>query len=151
MINIHDKEKVFEIINNFQKDAKPLFGKLTSQHVLEHLMMSLHISTGKRVIEFKGNEEMAQKIKANLIYTDAEVPEGVKNPLMTDELPELKFENIEIAKQHLKSELEYFFEYKKNNPNAKSVHMRMNELTMDEWSVMHGKHFTHHFKQYGLI
>lgn len=151
MINIHDKEKVFEIIDKFQKDATPLFGKLTPQHVLEHLMMSLHISTGKRVIEFKGNEELAQKIKANLIYTDSEVPEGVKNPLMTDDLPELKFENIEIAKQNLKNELEYFYEYKKNNPNAKLVHMRMNELTMDEWTVMHGKHFKHHFKQYGLI
>ena len=151
MINIHDKEEIFDTIDKFNEDAKPLFGKLTPQHVLEHLMMSLHISTNKKIVEFNGNQEVADKVKATLIYTDAEVPQGVKNPIMTDDLPALKFATIEEAKQELKNELEYFYEYKNKNPNATSVHMRMNVLTIDEWTTMHGKHFAHHFKQYGLL
>ena len=151
MINIHDKEKVFDAIDKFKEDAKPLFGKLTPQHVLEHLIMSLHISTNKRKIEFLGDQEVAKKIKATLIYSDAEVPQGVKNPLLTDELPPLKFKNIEEAKEELKAELEYYYSYKTQNPVATAVHMRMDVLTIDEWSTMHSKHFTHHFKQYGLL
>ncbi len=151
MINIHDKETLFSFIDKFKEGDTPLFGRLTPQHVLEHLIMSLHLSTGKKQIVFNGNQEVADKVKATLIYTDAQVPQGVKNPLMTDDLPDLKFTTFEIAKQELKNEIEYFYEYKNQNPKATFIHMRMNELTIDEWTTMHGKHFAHHFKQYGLL
>ncbi len=151
MINILDKETLFYIIDKFKDNVKPQFGQLTPQHVLEHLMMSLQLSTGKKQIEFKGDQELAEKVKANLIYTDAEIPQGVKNPLLTDELPVLKFETIEIAKQELKNELEYFYNFRFQNPTSEFIHPRMNTLNMYEWTIMHNKHFAHHLKQYDLL
>ncbi len=151
MININDKEKLFASIDKFKEGAKPLFGVMTPQHVLEHLIMSLHLSTGKKQIEFKGQQEIADKIKATLIYTNTELPQGIKNPLLTDELSPLKYNSLEVAKQELKNELNYFYNFRQNNPTFMAVHPRMNNLNLEEWTIIHSKHFSHHFKQYGLI
>ncbi len=151
MINFNNKAEVISYINQIKTGMQPKFGILTPQHVLEHLMMSLHLSTGKKQIEFKGTQEVAEKVKAVLIYSDAEMPMGIKNPILTDELAPLAFENIETARTALKNELDYFYTHLAEKPNATHVHPRMNELTVTEWSTLHGKHFAHHFKQYGLM
>lgn len=151
MINLNDKETLFATIDKFKEGATPLFGIMSPQHVLEHLIMSLHLSTGKIQIEYKGQQETADKIKASIIYSNDEIPQGVKNPLLTDELGLLKFDSLELAKQELKNELNYFYNYRQNNPLHTAIHPRMNVLNMDEWTIFQSKHFSHHFKQYGLI
>ncbi len=151
MINILDKEQVFAYIDKFDAETKPLFGVMTPQHILEHLMMSLHLAGGKLKIEFKGDLAMADKVKANLIYSDADLPQGIKNPILKDEPNPYVFKTIDEAKQALKNELEIFYKYKSENPAAKNVHPRMNLLTLDEWVILQNKHFKHHFKQVGLV
>ena len=151
MVDINNKHVLFSSIDKFKEGAKPLFGILTPQHVVEHLITSLRLSTGKKEIEFTGNQEIADKIKAVLIYSDAEMPQNIKNPLLTDGLAALLYKNLEESKEQLKEELVYFYAYKAQNPMATGIHPRMNVLSMEEWSVIHGKHFAHHFKQYGLL
>jgi hypothetical protein len=151
MINILDQETVFKTIDKFEPHLQPIFGLMSPQHILEHLILSLHLSTGKRKIEFKGNDEMATSVKATLIYSDAEIPMGVKNPLLKDVPEDLAFATINEAKQALKNELTHFYAYKSNHPDASSIHPRMNVLTIDEWAKLHSKHFSHHFKQVSLI
>jgi hypothetical protein len=151
MIDFNDKKEVVTYIDKLQENMTPLFGALTPQHVLEHLRTSLFLSMGRLTIEFKGTPEMAEKIKAGLIYTDAPLPQGIKNPILPDTPPPLVFPDIETARMELKKELDTFYAYKENNPDVKHVHPRMNLLSLDEWTLMHSKHFTHHFKQYGLV
>lgn len=151
MVNFNNKEEVISYIDRIQEGMMPRFGLLTPQHVLEHLRVSLLLSMGKLNIEFKGTEEVAQKIKAGLVYSDAPLPQGIKNPTLGDTPPPFVFENIEIARAELKKELDNFFDYKAQYPEALNVHPRMNKLAMQEWTIMHSKHFTHHFRQYGLI
>jgi hypothetical protein len=151
MINILDQETVFKTIDKFEPHLQPIFGQMSPQHILEHLIPSLHLSTGKRKIEFKGNDEMASKVKAALIHSDAEMPMGVKNPLLKDVPEDLVYTTIDEAKQALKNELNHFYIYKSNHPDASSIHPRMNVLTIDEWAKLHSKHFSHHFKQVSLI
>ena len=151
MINILDQESVFKTIDKFEPHLQPIFGQMSPQHILEHLILSLHLSTGKRKIEFKGDDELAKKIKASLILSDAEMPIGIKNPLLKDVPEDLVYETIDEAKRGLKNELTYFYKYKSNHPNATSIHPRMNVLTIGEWAILHSKHFSHHFKQVSLI
>jgi hypothetical protein len=151
MLNILEKEKVFSIIEKFEVDLKTSFGVMTPQHILEHLIMSLTLSTGKKIITFNGNQAVAEKVKAALIYSEMILPQGIKNPLLKDVPGDYVFADIAEAKKALKEELNYFYDYKENNPNAKFVHPRMSELTIDEWTVMHSKHFSHHFNQVNLI
>ena len=96
-------------------------------------------------------DDEATKIKSKIVYSDAELTQGIKNPVLGDEPPALVHSNIQQAKQELFREIEYFDRYYKTNPNAKNTHPRMGELSHIEWLTVHGKHFTHHFKQYGLI
>lgn len=151
MVNFNNKTEVISYIDQITTGMQPKFGILTPQHVLEHLIMALHLSTGKKQIEFKGTNEVAEKVKSVLIYSNAEMPMGIKNPILTDELAPLAFENIEAARTALKNELDYFYTHQIQSPDAMHVHPRMNALTVNEWSVLHGKHFTHHFKQFGLL
>lgn len=151
MINILHQETVFKTIDKFEPHLQPIFGQMSPQHILEHLVLSLHLSTGKRKIEFKGDDEVAEKIKASLIYSDAEMPIGIKNPLLKGVLEDLVYNTIDEAKQALKNELVYFYNYKSDHPDAASIHPRMNVLTIDEWAKLHSKHFSHHFKQINLI
>lgn len=151
MVNILNKDSVFAYIDKFNTECKTQFGVMTPQHIVEHLAMSLHIATGKLRVEFTGNVEMAEKIKQKLIYTDTELPQGIKNPILKDEPNPYVYKTIDEAKAALKDELELFYKYKSENPNATHVHPRMNVLTIDEWVIMQSKHFTHHFKQVGLV
>jgi oxepin-CoA hydrolase/3-oxo-5,6-dehydrosuberyl-CoA semialdehyde dehydrogenase len=124
---------------------------MTPQHIVEHLGFSLQISTGKSPQRLHMPEDVAATIKQKVIYTEAELPEGVKNPLLGDEPPVLKFADLPSAIDQLMMELDYFEEFYRENPDAKNMHMRMGELDKNEWNVFHGKHFKHHFKQFNLV
>ena len=58
---------------------------------------------------------------------------------------------METAIENLKTELDYFDTYFKENPEAKTIQPRMGLMNKEEWTVLHNKHFTHHFKQYNLV
>lgn len=150
-IDIHNKEDILARLKTLDKDAKPAFGKMTPQHIVEHLAFALQISTAKSPQRLHMPEEVAATIKQKVIYSEAELPESVKNPLLGDEPPPLKFADLQTAIDHLSMELDYFEQYYRENPDVKNMHMRMGELDRKEWNVFHSKHFTHHFKQFNLV
>ena len=47
-------------------------------------------------------------------------------------------------------ELKRFFAFN-SDPNYKAIHPIYGELDFDLWCRLHQKHYTHHFKQFGLI
>ncbi len=150
MIDIHNTSQIQSIINKLDPNAKPLWGKMSPQHIIEHLAMALKISTGKIIVKRYTTDEEAQTIKERLIYSPAEIPTGIKNPLLTDEPPALQYNNLDTAVKELFNEINYFKEYYSKNPGTLHMQPRMGELTHKEWLVFHNKHFAHHFKQYGL-
>ncbi len=137
-------------ISKLNVNAKPLWGKMSPQNIIEHLTGSLKMSTGKTIVKRYTTPEEAIAIKSKIIDSPAELPEGIKNPLLTDEAPALVHKDMDTAVAELFKEIDHFKAYYKQNPDAKHTHLRMGELTHGEWLTMHNKHFTHHFKQYGL-
>ena len=47
MIDINNREKVSEKLNLLQTDSLPFFGKMTAQHMVEHLTFAIMFSNGK--------------------------------------------------------------------------------------------------------
>ena len=96
--------------------------------------------------------EKAEKIKFFVIKTENELAQGFKTPILPIEsvVPFL-YPNLKSAILSLQTELTYFEEYFKTNPNVKTINPTMGELNYEEWKIFHNKHFHHHFKQFDLV
>ena len=86
------------------------------------------------------------------MYTDKEIRFGAKYPLLKEgEEIFLKHKNLEQAKEKLQETLKEFLIYYRENPLAEHFHPRFGQLNKEMMELFQRKHFTHHFKQFGLI
>jgi oxepin-CoA hydrolase/3-oxo-5,6-dehydrosuberyl-CoA semialdehyde dehydrogenase len=147
-----DKEFIENKLRSLSAADKASWGKLTPQHMLEHLEMTLRIATGEiSGFEVITPEEHIEKVQETL-YTYEKMPRGYKFPLMKeDELEELKHENIEEAKKALLEAYETYETFFREHPEATTKNAVFGELTAFEWKLLNRKHFNHHFEQFGLI
>jgi hypothetical protein len=148
---LNNREEVLNTFKNLDVNTKPLFGKMGPQHVVEHLAFAIGLSIGKGPGKQFTTLEEGEAVKAKLIHSEMPMPEGIKNPMLGDEPPELKCADMNAAVDLLKSELESFDKLYKENSATKMIHPRMGALDHKEWTTLHNKHFTHHLKQFGLI
>lgn len=137
-------------LKKLKEDTPAKFGIMTPQHMVEHLTITLKISSGRiKLPEFTVGEKDA-KLKQDLLYTELEFPEGVKYPKDTGKLMELRFPDLETAKQKLNEALAEYQQVSTETPDFKTVHPRFSTLTKEEWDTFHQKHFKHHFSQFGI-
>jgi hypothetical protein len=80
-----------------------------------------------------------------------EFPMGLKSPLIPEGAPVYINADLSAAIEALRSELSDLKEYYRTNAHATRTHPRLGTLDYKEWLVFHNKHFTHHFKQFGLL
>jgi hypothetical protein len=151
MINILDRQKTFPILMSLKEDDKPLFGKMSPQHMIEHLMYALSFSNGRSPQPLMVNERIAKTIRHHIINTEKEISIGFKAPMLGDDLLPLRNPDLATAINYLEKELDLFDHYFKMNPDSSPVSPVMGELNYSEWIIFHNKHFTHHFKQFGLL
>ena len=151
MINIQDRHIVFETIKKSQSDTTPLFGIMSPQHMIEHLIFVLTLCNGKSPQQLMVDERLSKTIKHYTINTDKEMSIGFKAPMLGDGLIPLLYPDLNSAIAQLKKELNDFDLYFKENPDSKPMSPVLGELDHREWIIFHNKHFTHHFKQFGLL
>lgn len=137
-------------LKNLNPDSPAQFGIMTPQHMVEHLTVTMKLSSGRiKLPEFEPNEKQLMQKQA-LIYTDMEFPKGVRAPNSDGELPDLRFPDLDTAKEKLIQSIQEYEEVFEKNPDFKSIHPRFGFLTHEEWEKFHQKHFTHHFGQFGI-
>ncbi|MDQ3191163.1 MAG: DUF1569 domain-containing protein [Bacteroidota bacterium] len=152
MIDIFNKRsEIFSLLEKLNVTAKPVFGKMSPQHMIEHIAIVVSVSNGKHPQKLYSTPEKAEVLKANLIYSNIEMPVGVKAPMLSDEPSPLFFPDMENAISSLRKELIRFDEFFEGNLQATPMHPVLGPLTHKEWIIFHNKHFTHHFKQFKLI
>lgn len=133
-----------------KSDTKPLFGKMTAQHMVEHLTITLKLSIGKIKYPTFTPSERALIAKKNLLFTELEMGKGMTPPNDTGELYPLKFPDLEKAKEALLQAWDEYIAYYEKNGSASEIHPRFGQLNKDEWNRFHFKHIMHHFKQFGV-
>jgi len=152
MIDILNKENLFEILSKLQADDKPEFGAMTPQHMVEHLAFVIRFSKGKEPQQHHYPTDKEERIKGFVIGTDKDMPIGFKSPVLPiEELPTLKHLGLTDAIDNLKVELNDFENYFINYPSDKPVNPTMGELNYKEWVRFHNRHFTHHLRQFRLL
>ncbi|MFN6946875.1 MAG: DUF1569 domain-containing protein [Cytophagaceae bacterium] len=151
MIEINNREDIKKRFSALSPDMKPLFGKMTAQHMVEHLSFTLMISNGKFPQKLHLPVEKAKLMKDALLKMDTDIPRGFKAPLLGEDLPKLAFADLSTAIGKLFSELERFDAYFTENASARPTHPVLGDLNHQEWTSFHNKHFKHHFLQFGLV
>lgn len=131
-------------------DAAARFGILTPQHMLEHLILTLKLSSGRiPMTDFMPNEKQLAQKQA-LLFTDIPFPQGIKAPGIPDTLMELRFPELESAKAALLSSWDAYQEAFLQEPTKTTIHPRFGPLNHVEWEKFHAKHMNHHFGQFGV-
>lgn len=151
MIDILDRTHLFAILSRLQAGEQPRFGNMTARHMVEHLAFAVRFSNDKEPQQHYYPPEKEQKIKTYILDTDNDFLIGFRSPVMPAEgLPELQYPDLNEALSHLRAELADFDSYFLRHPEARPVNPTMGELDHKQWIRFHNRHFTHHFKQFGL-
>jgi hypothetical protein len=138
-----------EWLKKLKADQKPLWGKMTPQHMVEHLYKAMQASINEISLNIFTEERKIPVLK-RLFLGEKALPKEFMNPAIGPDLMELEFKNMEAATLELKNILERYERFFENNPDIKTAHPTFGYLTKKEWDVFHQKHFIHHFSQFGL-
>lgn len=148
---IEDFRKVdFEGIAKMPFDMPPQWGQMTLQHMIEHLAILFEVATGIRKVDVVTPANKVEKVKRLFLLSDRELQQNFKAPILPNEPLPYRFSNMLEAIDNLKSEIDKFEVYYKNNPTQTESHPVFGALNYNEWLHFHNKHFTHHFKQFAL-
>lgn len=140
----------FEKLISLRANTIPLWGKMTSQHMVEHLILAMRMSSGKIKLECFNPPEKLPALK-RFLMSSRPLPKLFVNPTIGENLLPLEYSSLEEAKKILNQEITDYLKYFELNPEAKTVNVTFGELNKDEWDIFHQKHFAHHFSQFGLI
>ncbi len=145
-------EKISDCLAKLTEDSKPQWGKLTPQHMVEHLEYTYRIASGEiQDFDVATPEKILEKVHSTL-YNYDKMPREYDFPLREkSKMAELKHSDLEIAKQKLLEAREEYLQYFKENPEAKTKNVVFGELNKFEWYLMERKHLNHHFEQFNLL
>ncbi len=138
------------LLNKLDPQQKPLWGKMTPQHMVEHLILAVRMSDGKLKLECINPPEKIPTLK-RFLMSSRPMPKLFVNPVIGKDLRPLENSSLEEAIGKLKNEMNDYELYFKNNPGAKPVNVTFGELDKEEWTLFHKKHFTHHLSQFRLL
>jgi hydroxymethylglutaryl-CoA reductase len=141
--------EMLAVLNGLTPNQKPLWGKMKAQEMVEHLsdMLMMSRGTGNFTIDVDA-ETIARR--QQFLSSDKEMAKNIAVPF-TKDIIELRHDELELALDEFAEEWINFTEYYENNPSASVIHPYYGDLDYNLWLKMHDKHFTHHFKQFGLI
>lgn len=149
-IDILDRKALNDRLSTLHPDTAPAWGSLTPLQMLEHLIVTLEYTNGKKKTVCTLSKEEIEKRKQYMIYSNAEIPMGIKTPVTKDDPAASSFTELQQAILALNKELDDFEAYFQT-AGITAVHPGFGELNYKEWCIFHGKHFTHHCKQFGIF
>ena len=118
--------------------------------MVEHLILALKMSNGKLKFGCINPTEKLPTLK-KFLMSNRPMPKGFVNPVVgPDNLP-LNNSSLDEAKNKLEEEIEGYYRFFEEDPDAKPVNATFGELNKTEWDHFHKKHFTHHLEQFGLL
>jgi hypothetical protein len=140
-----------QLLKNLNENTSPIWGKMTAQHMIEHLVRAVQISNGKENFDICINPPEKFPVLKRILASPKPLTRNFVNYIIGEGLQPLIYENLELAKESLNIEIENFEQFFKQNPKATPMNVTFGPLNHDEWILFHNKHFTHHLMQFGLI
>lgn len=136
-------------LDKIKADMPAMWGKMSAQHVVEHLSLITKLSFSEMEIPLEIPEEKVAKARL-FLFSEEPMPRNFKLKVLGDEPPSLYFASIDEAKQSLLKMMHDFNAYYEKNPLATRNHPTFGKCSYSDWKRIHSKHFTHHFLQFGI-
>lgn len=144
------KEDFGAILGKLSPEAKPQWGLMTPQHMVEHLIVTFKMSIGRINIPVISKEEDFPRLKAYLMK-DSPMRRSVPSPTGNNDLQTLRAADLHQAIDKLKGEAVHYIQFMSDQPEFVANHPYGGPMKPDEWLLFHRKHCKHHFIQFGLI
>ncbi len=141
---------IADCIAGLPENARPLWGKMTPQHMIEHLVWAFECSAGRLQLLCRTPENLIDRVK-RILYDQRPMPHDFKNPLLGENPPPYRFSAMTEAKAALFIEIARFIDHFLKEPDAVHVHPIFGPLGAEEWHRAQFKHSYHHLQQFGLI
>lgn len=146
-----NRENIGDYLNKITENTKAKWGLMTPQHMLEHLIFSFELASGKKEAKVDTPEEHWEKYQDSL-FNYKPMPKEFPHPMLKKGSTEdLRFESLQAAKDALVEEWDNFIAYFKENPEAQTANAVFGMLDKDHWDLLNRKHFHHHFDQFGML
>jgi oxepin-CoA hydrolase/3-oxo-5,6-dehydrosuberyl-CoA semialdehyde dehydrogenase len=139
-----------ECIARLDENTPPIWGKMTPQNMIEHLVWAFECSTGILEVPCRTPEHLLEHAK-RFLHDNRPTPHDFKNPLLGENPLPLRFHSFVDAKSALAKEVNRFVDHFHEQPDAVHVHPVFGPLGAEAWQRSHFKHCYHHFQQFGLI
>lgn len=144
-----DLETVLSHLNKLKAEAKPAWGKMSAQRMVEHLTDAIRIATAENPQELLIPEDKVERMVA-FLYSDKPMAQDMQVPFAKEGTP-LRNEELELAIDEFVDVYLEFQELFAQNPELKTVHAYYGPLDYEQWDLLNKKHLTHHFTQFGII
>ena len=148
-IDITDRKKVNSLLSALQPGTPALWGSMNAQNMIEHLVEAVEYTNVKKLADVQVPSDKANRQKDLLVLSDFVIPNGVTGYL-PDATKTKRFKDLEASIFELNKELDAFEHFFKTE-GTMATHFEFGPMNYGEWVIWHGKHFTHHFKQFGLL
>ena len=148
-IDITDRKKLNSLLSTLHPETPALWGRMNAQNMIEHLIEAVEYTNGKRTAELLFPADKADKQRKDLVHSDFVIPNGVRGYL-PDATKTKKFKDLATAILEFNREMDAFEHFFKTE-GVTATHFEFGPMNHKEWIIWHGKHFTHHFKQFGLM
>src|SRR5690242_14585709 len=107
-IDINNRELISHALTKLKADSKPIWGKMTPQQMVEHLIDQVEHTNGKKIPTLDVPEDAAAEQKQIWIYTDIAIPHNVFLKVMDENYIH---PTLDAAKAQLLQELADFDHY----------------------------------------
>ncbi|MFA5620058.1 MAG: phenylacetic acid degradation bifunctional protein PaaZ [Weeksellaceae bacterium] len=147
------KEQIEKALNALTEKTEPKWGKMNPQQMIEHVEMGMLHSLGEPEAEQLLIPEEHLEAYQDFLYTHKKMPKNYEAPFLPADgsLPPLRHKNLQEAKEALLETLHRFLIYYKTFPEAQHMNYVYGMMDKDMAELLHRKHLTHHFEQFGLI
>jgi len=135
-------------LNALTPQSERQFGSLTITGMLRHLRRTFEMTLEEIEVPDNGNLLTKTVGKWATIYLPIPIPPGkIKMPDIFTPEPDFDFEGEHEA---LIAKLDQYLEVLEKDPNRTGLSILFGHMTMTEWSRLHGAHWDHHLKQFGV-
>lgn len=138
------------LLKTLKADAKPLWGVLSAQGMVEHMTDSVGIAWERLKEPMQTPPEFLEKARG-FALSEKEFKPNTKNSYMSETPAPLRKKNMEEAISELEHEISSFVSYYKNNAGATVVNPFFGTFNYEQWVHLLHKHAIHHLKQFSVI
>jgi hypothetical protein len=145
------RKEFIPLLRNADHTTMPRWGKMSFQHMVEHLVLSFKNANGK--IKTPQVFTPADRLPASRqwLATEKEFRENTKSPSFPEEPMPLHFKTVKEGIDKLEKEIADFFLVYQNSPGLTVTNPVFGDLNYEEAIQLLYKHCQHHSKQFGLI